>query len=246
MGPMDRTDYLASLRRDGDLLLTTAAAGLDRPVPTCPGWTSERLVGHIGRTHRWTAGWVATGESPDVEPAPEGEAVVAWARTGLDELVAALDALDPDADVDTWLDRQPAMFWARRMAVETALHRVDAEAAAGAVTPVATDLAVDAIDELFEVVLTYSGTDDLPRTGQTIHLHATDAELAEAEGAGEWLITVAAEGLSVTHEHAKGDLAVRGPVSDLLLLLWNRRDTEGLQVFGDESILADWRTHVTV
>ena len=44
----------------------------------------------------------------------------------------------------------------------------------------------------------------------------------------------------------KGDLAVRGPVSDLLLLLWNRRDTDGLQVFGDESILADWRAHVTV
>jgi hypothetical protein len=31
-----------------------------------------------------------------------------------------------------------------------------------------------------------------------------------------------------------------------LLLLWNRRGTDGLQVFGDESILADWRAHVTV
>ena len=246
MGPMDRTDYLASLRRDGDLLLTAAASGLDRPVPTCPGWTCERLVAHIGRTHRWTAGWVATGESPDVEPAPSGDAVVAWAHTGLDDLVAAIEALDPDALVDTWLDRQPALFWARRMAVETALHRVDAESAADAITPVATDLAVDAVDELFEVVLTFSGTGELPRTGQTIHLHATDPDLAEVEGEGEWLITVATEGLSVTHEHAKGDLAVRGPVSDLLLLLWNRGGTDGLQIFGDESILADWRTHVTV
>ena len=102
------------------------------------------------------------------------------------------------------------------MAVETALHRVDAESAAGDVTPIDTDLAVDAIDELFEVVLTYSGTGDLPRTGATIHLHATDADLAEVDGAGEWLITVGAEGVSVTHEHAKGDVAVRGPVSDLL------------------------------
>src|SRR5262245_20905253 len=54
-GAMDRASYLASVRRDGDLLLSTAADGLDRPVPTCPGWTAERLVGHIGRTHRWTA-----------------------------------------------------------------------------------------------------------------------------------------------------------------------------------------------
>jgi uncharacterized protein (TIGR03083 family) len=246
MGAMDRTDYLARLRRDGDLLLTTAAPGLDRPVPTCPGWTCERLVAHVGRTHRWTAGWVATGESPEVEPAPAGDDVVPWARAGLDQLVDAIEALDPGAEVETWLDRQPAVFWARRMAVETALHRVDAESAAEAVTPVATDLAVDAVDELFEVVLTFSGTGDLPRRGQTIHLHATDPDLAEAEGAGEWLVTIAGDGLVLTHEHAKGDLAVRGPVSDLLLLLYNRRDTEGLQVFGDESILTDWRTHVTV
>ena len=108
------------------------------------------------------------------------------------------------------------------------------------------DLATDAIDEMFEVVLTFSGTGELPRTGQTIHLHATDPELADVEGAGEWLVTLAPEGVTVTHEHAKGDVAVRGPVSDLLLLLWNRRDTEGLQVFGDESVLADWRSHVTV
>ena len=243
---MDRASYLATLRRDGELLLTTAADGLDRPLPTCPGWTTERLVGHIGRTHRWTAGWVSTGESPDVEDAPAGDDVVTWAREGLDQLLSAIEALDADSEVETWLDRQPAVFWARRMAVETALHRVDAEAAAGDATPIDTDLAADAIDELFEVVLTYSGTGELPRTGATIHLHATDDALAEVDGAGEWLITLDPEGVGVTHEHAKGDVAVRGPVSDLLLLLWNRRDAEGLQVFGDDAVLADWRTHVRV
>ena len=38
-----------------------------RPARAGPasGWS-----GHVGRTHRWTAGWVATGESPDVEAAP--------------------------------------------------------------------------------------------------------------------------------------------------------------------------------
>ena len=243
---MERADYLACVRRDGELLLTSAAEGLDRPVPTCPGWTCERLVGHMGRTHRWTAGWVAAGESPEVEPPPHGPAVVAWARGGLDQVIDAIEALDPDALVDTWLDRQPATFWARRMAVETALHRVDAQSAGGpeAITPLSTDLALDAVDELFEVVLQFSGTGDLPRTGQTLHLHATDDDLAE--GAGEWLVTLAAEGVGVTHEHAKGDVAVRGPVSDLVLLLWNRRDAEGLQVFGDEQVLDDWRTHVRV
>lgn len=240
---MDRVDHLAHLRRDGDLLLTTAATELDRPVPTCPGWTVERLVGHIGRVHRWTAGWAATGESPEVEDAPPGDAVLAWARAGLDQLVAALEVLDPGVTVATWLDRQPAAFWARRMAVETALHRTDAEAAIAAVTPVDADLAADGVDELFEVVLERSGTGELVRRGQTIHLHATDAELSD--GGGEWLITIGA-GIDVAHAHAKGDVAVRGPASDLLLLLWNRRGADGLQVFGDSAILADWRTHVTV
>src|SRR5688572_17032382 len=116
---MDRASYLATLRRDGDLLLTTAADGLDRPVPTCPGWTTERLVGHIGRTPRWTAGWVSPGEAPDGEDAPAGDAVVTWAREGLEQLLSAIEALDADSEVETWLDRQPAVFWARRMAVET-------------------------------------------------------------------------------------------------------------------------------
>jgi uncharacterized protein (TIGR03083 family) len=244
---MERPDHLAHLRRDGDLLLATAAEGLDRPVPTCPGWTCERLVGHIGRTHRWTAGWIASTESPPLEEAPRGSEVVAWARDGLDQVVAAIEALDVDSVVDTWLGRQPATFWARRMAIETALHRVDAQSAAGpgAVTPVATDLAVDAVDELFEVVLSFVGTGDLARSGRTIHLHATDDDLP-AGSAGEWLVTFGPEGVDLTHEHAKGDVAVRASASDLLLLLWNRRDPEALQVFGDGQVLADWQAHVRV
>jgi uncharacterized protein (TIGR03083 family) len=245
---MDLAEHLVHIRRDGDLLLATAAEVLGADVATCPGWSAERLVAHVGRTHRWTAGWITTGESPEVEPAPEGPAVVDWARTGLDELVTAIAAVDPDAEVDTWLDRQPAIFWARRMAVETALHRVDAQSAVGAdaCTPVATDLAVDGIDEMFDVVLQYAGTGDLPLEGQTIHLHATDDELAGVEGQGEWLITLGTDGITVVHEHSKGDVAVRGPASDLLLLLWNRRDADGLQVFGDEALVTAWRDNVRV
>src|SRR5918997_2144274 len=100
-GPMDRTSYLASLQADTALLLPTAGGALDRDVPTCPGWTCERLIGHIGRVHRWTARWMSTGGAQDVERPPTGEAVVAWARTGLDELVAAITAADDDATGET-------------------------------------------------------------------------------------------------------------------------------------------------
>ena len=33
---------------------------LERPVPTCPGWTFRQLATHVGRGHRWAAQIVAT------------------------------------------------------------------------------------------------------------------------------------------------------------------------------------------
>lgn len=240
---MDRASYQSAIRADADLMLRTAGGALDRPVPTCPGWTCERLVGHVGRTYRWTARWVATGEGHQVDRAPAGEAVVAWCREGLAELIAALEAADPAAHVDTWAGIQPAVFWPRRMAIETALHRVDAQLAVGQATPVDTALAVEAVDEIFSVVLPWRGTVDLEGRGETIHLHATDPDLGDA---GEWLVTLGPEGVSVEHGHAKGDVAVRGTASDLLLLLWNRVGVDRFQVFGDRSLLDRWRASVTV
>jgi uncharacterized protein (TIGR03083 family) len=248
---MDHATYLALVRADAELLLATAAGALDRPVPTCPRWTVERLVGHVGRVHRWTAGWVSTGESTEVERPPSGQAVVDWARAGAEELLVALEAQgDTDAPVDTWAGRQPAGFWPRRMAVETAVHRCDAQVAVGEITPVDTALATDAIDELFSVILPWRGTGDLGGAGETIHLHATDPDLSTAGGGtgrgGEWLVTLTAGGPEVQHVHAKGDVAVRGTASDLLLLLYSRIGPERCDVYGDTALLDRWRDTVAI
>jgi len=241
---MDRASYITSLRDDTDLLLATAGGALDRPVPTCPGWTCERLVAHMGRVHRWNAAWVTTGAAQQVATAPTGPDVVDWAQAGCDELVAALEAADDDGEVGTWAGPQPATFWPRRMAIEAAVHRVDAQLAVDAPTPVGTALALDGVDEMFAVVLPWRGTGDLGGAGETIHLHATDPDL-EA-GVGEWLVTLGPTGVTVEHAHAKGDVAVRGTASDLLLLLWNRAGADRFQVFGDASLLDRWRASVTV
>ena len=217
---MDRTSYLDSLRAETELLVDAARTDLGRPVPTCPGWTCERLVGHIGRVHRWTAGWIVEGAAPEVEQAPDGPAVLDWARAALDALIAVVEQADPDAPVDTWAGSQPAIFWPRRMALETAVHRVDAQLAGGAATPVATSLALAGVAELLDVLLPLRGTGELERHGETLHLHATDPDLAQ--GSGEWLVTLGEARLEVERAHAKGDVAVRGSASDLFLLLWNR------------------------
>jgi len=70
--------------------------------------------------------------------------------------------------------------------------------------------------------------------GESIHLHCTD-------GDGEWLVRLGADAVVVTREHAKGDVALRAPASELLLFLWGRRDASAGEVFGDASVLERWQ-----
>jgi uncharacterized protein (TIGR03083 family) len=126
----------------------------------------------------------------------------------------------------------------RRVAQETAMHRWDAEAAAGDPQPIDRALAADGIDEMLEVFVPRVN-DKLVGTGETLHLHATD-------GDGEWLITLTPDGPTWERGHAKGDVAARGTTSDLLLLLWNRRTPDDLEVFGDRTVLERWRAGAAI
>jgi uncharacterized protein (TIGR03083 family) len=131
----------------------------------------------------------------------------------------------------SWSPRKDVGWVIRRMAQETAVHRVDAEQVAGRPSSIDAELAADGIDEFLEYFLPHAAKDAHP-LGGSVHLHCTDAE-------GEWTITPGGDGaLVVTHEHTKADTALRGPASDLLLALWRRVEVAatGVQVFGDEEL----------
>jgi hypothetical protein len=72
-----------------------------------------------------------------------------------------------------------------------------------------------------------------------MHLHATDIGLGVT---GEWTVVHDEEGISWSHSHGKGDVALRGPARDLLLAITRRRTaTElGLQVFGETAVWDTW------
>ena len=56
--------------------------------------------------------------------------------------------------------------------------------------------------------------------------------------AGEWFVSkLDADGIDFTREHAKGDAAIRGRASDLLLWLW-RRDARPVDIVGDAALAA--------
>ncbi len=130
-----------------------------------------------------------------------------------------------------------AAFVARRASHELAVHRVDAQLGAGtAVDPVAPALAADGIEEIFVLMSegaarTAAGRQAGDRRGQTLHLHGTDHDAAE------WLLTFEPGGVRVDRAHAKGDLALRGAVSDLEMLLYQRPPIGEVQRFGDEAVL---------
>ena len=55
-------EHIAALDEEGARLAEAAdRAGLDEPVPTCPGWQVRDLLRHVSGVHRWATGHVITG-----------------------------------------------------------------------------------------------------------------------------------------------------------------------------------------
>lgn len=248
---MDIATHLAALRRDGtDLADAAGKAGLDAPVPSCPGWQVRDLVAHVGGVHRWAASYVTTGRR---EPYSEGReeaffdapgdaGLLAWFRAGHAALADAIEAADPGLDCYTFFAApSPRRFWARRQAHETAVHRVDAQLAAGLAAPIDAGFAADGVAELFGGFLARRGRSIALGAPVRIAVRAADAECA-------WTITFepgSRERVTVPAAQP-ADLLLTGPAADLYLLLWNRGGTERIALDGDAGLLDRWREGVKI
>jgi uncharacterized protein (TIGR03083 family) len=221
---------------------------LDRPVPTCPGWTFRQLATHLGRGHRWAAQIVATRAT---EPVPTREVAdgklpadpaqhAPWLNAAADQVIEAVAAAGSDP-VWTMIGLRPAGFWARRRAHEAAVHLADAQLAAGRDVDLAPDLAADGVDEWLGLIAARPAG-ELRGDGQTLHFHATDPGLSDT---GEWLVTRTSTGITVQRGHGQADVAVRGPAAGLLLVLTRRLPlpAPGVAIFGDQALLTHWLQH---
>ncbi|MFD7720664.1 maleylpyruvate isomerase family mycothiol-dependent enzyme [Streptomyces sp. NPDC059814] len=226
-------------------------ADLDATVPTCPEWTLRDLAVHVGGAHRWAAEIVRTrateavpeGKVPHFTPDGDDPAVLdAWLSEGAALTAGALREAGPGLKVWSWFRDNSTGFWARRMAIETVVHQADAALTAKVPYAMAADLAADTIDEWLEIVAFAQAAGDdreaaeLRGAGRSIHLHATDTPGAE------WLIEFGEDGFTWRRAHEKATVALRGPLTDLMLV-FNRRlapDSDRVEVLGDEALLDFW------
>jgi uncharacterized protein (TIGR03083 family) len=239
MAPLD--DPLGAIRLESDRFYALAAgADPGLRVPSCPDWSVADLVWHLGEVHWfWATDVELRATDPDaVEAAkpdrPGGyDEVVAFGRGQADRLLDVLRSTPDDVAVWTWALQEAdhtVGFIRRHQVQEAAVHRWDLElAVTGRPAPVDVAAAVDSIDELLAVTLPWSVRPDKPLRG-SVHLHCTDPP---TEGDGEWFVHPDGR---VEAIHAKGDAAIRGAASDVLLALYSRVPVDQLDLVGDTAL----------
>ena len=122
------------------------------------------------------------------------------------------------------------------MALETVIHRIDAELAAGLpVTPVPDDLAADGVDEVLKRMLAYNSVtwpeDFAEMEGE--HL-AGPGEITVAAGQAAW--TVRPSPSEVTVDDGASDdprVVIDGPAGHVLRWLWGRAGDDAVRITGD-------------
>ena len=122
--------------------------------------------------------------------------------------------------------------------------------AVGAAYVLHEDVALDAIDEWMELgslpmhFEIHPPMRELPGPGRTLHFHATDTS---PEAGAEWLIDLTGDAITWRRTHEKAAVAVRGPLTDLLLIIYKRRPPrgDGIEVFGDTALLDFWLERVS-
>lgn len=199
----------------------------DARVPSCPDWTALDLVRHVVQVYAHKAAVLragkavsgravdAAGDAPFPEALERHDAVVA-------DLAGVLAGLDPGAAAWTWMEgagESTVGAWARRMAHEALVHRVDAELTAGmAISPVDAALPIDGVNE----VLTWMAGDpdvvaeDESSAGSgTVLFDYGDAAWLVELGDGKHLVTPA-------HAGSRADVRANSDPMALDMLLWGR------------------------
>lgn len=251
-------DYLGHLARESALFgHAIDSAAQDARVPTCPDWTADDLLWHLGEV-QWFWGTIVrertdAGGAEAAKPArPQGRAaLMEFYLSASAALGHALESASPGDPAWTWADDKTVGFIRRRQAHEALIHRVDAELTAGHRRSLMDPaLAADGVDEALRVM--YGG--ELPGWGSfapggtgRIRIHAADTGTAWLAELGRFTGTDPGEGkeydqpgirVSAADPGINAEAVIRGDASDLDCWLWGRPTEVALERSGDRAALA--------
>lgn len=252
---MEIAEHITIVGQEAKLFAEAAErGGLEVDIETCPGWTMRDLVRHLSEIHLWAAARVAkrttklwpddisehTQSWPDLAVFwPDDSDLVDWYLDTNANLVQALKSASPDDEIPTFLPApSPLAMWARRQAHETAVHRFDAENAAGTTAGFDPVFASDGIDELLAGFAPRKGEFPVD-SDRTMVVHATDTN-------DHWHVTLAPTRITTSRGNGPADVTLTGDASALYLMLWNRSKHPGITVTGDREVLAKWQSNMRV
>jgi uncharacterized protein (TIGR03083 family) len=228
-------DAIPTIRREADAFLAAARQGLEPQVPGCPEWNVRELTQHLGSVHRFHARHIVRGvtEPPERFAAelPDDAELLPWFDEGVDALLIALRSVDLDSPAWNWAPHTPqvASFWPRRMALETAVHRWDAQSAHHDANGFDVAIAVDGIDEMV-TVMGPSEPDPESPTGTAV-IRASDTTAS-------WSMRLGPERFDVLQTAPdEPDALLEGTSTALLLALWGRIPVSELTTAGDERLV---------
>jgi uncharacterized protein (TIGR03083 family) len=260
---MKIAEHLDALRREGELMAVAAGrAGLAAAVPSCPAWQVKDLLRHTGYIHRWAARHITEhpaeviggpSEAEILRGGATDEDLLGWFRAGHAALVETLAGADPEVRCATFMAApSPLAFWTRRQAHETAIHRADAELAAGPadgpVPEYPPRFAADGIDELimgFGQRRKYQPQAGPASRAGLLRVIAADTGDAWSVEAREGLLQPRRETGTAA---ADAGCTVSAPASGLYLYLWNRAGTAAADVTltGNPALLTSWQSSVKI
>jgi uncharacterized protein (TIGR03083 family) len=225
---------------------------LDTAVPSCPDWTLRDLIVHVGIVHRHKAetvagGWVDASPARPLSPG-ESDDLLAWFADGVELLLDVLGHADLSQPSWTWCGHEhTAAWWVRRMAHETAVHRADAELAAGIEPDLDADLGADGVDEILdEMMVGGPGWGTVIPGSQVILLEAADRawRLRTASFVGTSPTTgTSYDMMTLIHDPgAEPDVVIATDPSTMDLWLWGRAVLPDGAVTGDGELAEQVRT----
>jgi uncharacterized protein (TIGR03083 family) len=253
-------DYVRDFRREVMAFEAAARAAAEfetaPAVPSCPGWVMTDLILRQGVAHRYLArvigermrrppepgdrsrtgltgewaGWLPPNRAPQESAVPAG--LLDWFHEGAEDLHEQFGRTDPEERVWTWSTDHTVAFWQRMQAIETAVHRWDAQKAIGTAEPLDSALATDAIGQAFEVMV--------PKRRAAAQAPLGQGErflFRRADGPQSWAVRFDAHAVLLGEAAGHYDIEISGRACDLALFLWHRPVNNQLDIQGNTSML---------